>query len=34
MFGLELKIILLFINLLSKLLLGCLDNLENVGYSR
>lgn len=31
MFGLELKKKFLFINLLPKLLLGCLENLENVG---
>ena len=31
---LVLNLIFLFINLLSKSLLGCLDNLGNVGYSR
>lgn len=34
MFYLELKKKFLFINLLSKLLLGSLDNLENVGWTR
>lgn len=34
MFGLELKKKFLFINLLSKLLLHCLENLENVGCTR
>lgn len=34
MFGLELQKISLFINLLSKLLLVCLENLENVGCTK
>lgn len=34
MFGLELKKKFLFINLFSKLLLHCLENLENVGCTR
>lgn len=34
MFGLELKKKFLFINLLPKLLLGCLEYLENVGCTK
>lgn len=32
--ALNIKKIFLFINLLSKLLLGCLENLENVGCTK